>query len=71
MAEANIWTKIASQLEAIGMMNGNATVFIEHLFIIPHSSQFLRPMDRLIDGLLFVKSSFDPTEGTNKNFLRM
>ena len=35
MAEANIRTTIASQLGAIGMMNWNATVFIEHLFIIP------------------------------------
>ena len=54
------------------MMNENVTVFMEHLCIIPHSSQFVRPMDRPIGGLLDVKSMFDPTEGTNKmNFLQM
>ena len=53
------------------MMNGNATVFMEHLCFIPHSSQFVRPMNRHIGGLLFVKSIFDPTEGTNKKFLQM
>ena len=30
MDEANILTTVAIQLEAIGMMNGIATIFIEH-----------------------------------------
>ena len=50
---------------------GNATIFIEHLYIIPHSSQLVRLMDRSIGSLFNVKSIFDPTEGTNKKFLRM
>ena len=35
MDEANILTTVASQLEAIGMMNGIATIFIEHPWITP------------------------------------
>ena len=53
------------------MMNRNATILMEHLCIIPHSSQFVRLIDGLMGGLLNAKSNFDPIKGTNKNFLCM
>ena len=39
---------VAGQLEAIGMMDRNATIFLEHPCTIPHSSQFVWLMDRSI-----------------------
>ena len=71
MDEAIILTTVAIQLEAIGMMNVNATILIRHPCIIRHSSQFVRLTDRSICRLLEVKSIFDPTEGHDKNVLRM
>jgi len=64
MAEAYIETTIASQLESIGMMNRHATIFTEDLYIIPHSSHFVRLMDRHIGVLLCTFVSY-PTKGEN------